>query len=42
MFTRFNDIVTSLESLGKTYTNGEKVRKILRSLLGLGILKLQL
>ena len=32
MYTRFNDIVSTLESLGKTYTNGEKVRKILRSL----------
>jgi len=32
MFTRFNDIVTDLESLGKAYTNGEKVRKIWRSL----------
>ena len=33
MFTKFNDIVTSLESLGKTYTNSEKVRKVLRNLL---------
>ncbi|XP_052188099.1 uncharacterized protein LOC127798498 [Diospyros lotus] len=32
MYTRFNDIVSTLESLGKTFTNGEKVRKILRSL----------
>ena len=32
MFTRFNDIMTSLKALGKTYSNGEKVRKILMSL----------
>ena len=32
MYTRFNDIVSTLEFLGKTYTNGEKVRKVLRSL----------
>ena len=32
MYTRFNDIVSTLEDLGKIYTTGEKVRKILRSL----------
>lgn len=32
MFTRFSDIVINLEALGKTYSNGENVRKILRSL----------
>ena len=32
MVTRFNDIVSGLESLGKTYANGEKVRKVLGSL----------
>ena len=32
MYTRFNDIVSTLEALGKSYTNGEKVRKILRNL----------
>ena len=32
MFTRFNNIVANLEALGKTFSNGEKVRKILRSL----------
>ena len=32
MYTRFNDIVSTLEALGKTYTNGESVRKFLRSL----------
>ena len=32
MYARFNDIVTTLEALGKTFTNGERVRKILKSL----------
>ena len=32
MFTRFTDIVNSLKSLGKDYTNSDLVRKILRSL----------
>jgi len=32
MFTRFNDITTTLEALGKVYSNGERVRKILSSL----------
>ena len=32
MFTRFTEIVNSLKSLGKTYTNSELVRKILRCL----------
>ena len=32
MYTRFNDIVSTLEALGKIYTTGEKVRKIIRSL----------
>ncbi|XP_042484220.1 uncharacterized protein LOC122064568 [Macadamia integrifolia] len=32
MFTRFTNIVNSLKVLGRTYTNAEKVRKILRSL----------
>ncbi|XP_073103323.1 uncharacterized protein [Elaeis guineensis] len=32
MFTRFTDIINGLKSLGKSYTNSELVRKILRSL----------
>ncbi len=32
MFTRFTQIVNSLNSLGKTFTNEEMVRKILRCL----------
>ena len=32
MFKRFTDIVNNLDSLGKTFSNEEKVRKILRSL----------
>ncbi|XP_028080258.1 uncharacterized protein LOC114281868 [Camellia sinensis] len=32
MFTRFIDITNSLKFLGKTYTNTEIVRKVLRSL----------
>ena len=32
MFTRFTNIINSLKSLGKCYTNVENVRKILRSL----------
>ena len=32
MFTRFTEIVNSLKSLGKIYTNSELVRKILRCL----------
>ena len=32
MFTRFTNIINSLRSLRKSYTNGEMVRKILRSL----------
>jgi len=32
MFTRFTDITNNLKSLGKTYTNVEMVRKILRCL----------
>ena len=32
MFTRFTNITNSLKSLGKEYTNGEMVRKILRCL----------
>ena len=32
MFTRFTEIVNNLDSLGKKFTNEEKVRKILRSL----------
>ena len=32
MFTRFTDITNNLKSLGKTYTNEEMVRKILRCL----------
>ena len=32
IFTRFTDIVNSLKSLGKDYTNSDLVRKILRSL----------
>jgi len=33
MFTHFTDITNNLKSLGKTYTNEEMVRKILRCLL---------
>ena len=32
MFSRFMVIVNELEALGKTYTEAEKVMKILRSL----------
>ena len=32
MFTRFTDITNNLKSLGKTYTNEEMVRKVLRCL----------
>ena len=32
MFTRFTDIINCLKSLGRTYTNSDVVRKILRSL----------
>ena len=32
MFTRFTDVINGLKSLGKTYTNVEMVRKILRCL----------
>ena len=32
MFKRFTDIVNNLDTLGKTFSNEEKVRKILRSL----------
>lgn len=32
MFTRFTDIVNGLKSLGKSYTNSEMARKILRSM----------
>jgi len=32
MFTRFTDITNNFKSLGKTYTNEEMVRKILRYL----------
>ena len=32
MFKRFTDIVNNLDSLGKTFFNEEKVRKVLRSL----------
>ena len=32
MFTRSTNIINALKSLGKSYTNGEMVRKILRSL----------
>ena len=32
MFDRFNDILNGLKSLGKSYTNSEIVRKILRAL----------
>ena len=32
MYTRFTDIINGLKSLGKSYTNSELVRKILRSL----------
>lgn len=28
MYARLNDIITTLKSLGKTYTTGEKIRKI--------------
>ena len=32
MYTRFTDIVNYLEALGKTFSNCEKVKKIIRSL----------
>ena len=32
MYTRFTDIVNSLKTLGKTFTNIEQVKKILKSL----------
>ena len=32
MFTRFTEIINNLNSLGRTFTNEEKVRKILRCL----------
>ena len=32
MFTRFTDIVNNLKNLGKSYSNSDLVRKILRSL----------
>ena len=32
MFYKFTNIINALKSLGKFYTNGELVRKILRSL----------
>ncbi len=32
MFTRFTDIINGLKNLGKSYTNSELMRKILRSL----------
>ncbi|XP_038988317.1 uncharacterized protein LOC103698532 isoform X2 [Phoenix dactylifera] len=32
MFTRFTDIINGLKSLGKTYSNSDLVRKVLRSL----------
>ena len=32
MYKRFTDIVNSLKALGKTFTNCEKVKKIIRSL----------
>ena len=32
IFTRFTEIVNSMKSQGKTYTNSELVRKILRCL----------
>ena len=32
MFDRFNDILNGLKALGKTYSNSELVRKVLRAL----------
>ncbi|KAH9769127.1 hypothetical protein KPL71_011881 [Citrus sinensis] len=32
MYTRFTDIVNTLEALGKTFSNSKKVKKIIRSL----------
>ena len=32
MFTHFTDIINNLKSLGKSYSNSDLVRKILRSL----------
>ena len=32
MYTRFTDIVNKIKNLGKTYTDSELCRKILRSL----------
>lgn len=39
MFTRFTDITNGLKSLGKSYSNVELVRKVLRSLQRIGILR---
>ena len=33
MYTRFMDIMNTLGALGKTFSNSEKVKKIIRSLL---------
>ena len=33
MYTRFTDIVNTLGTLGKTFSNSEKVKKIIRSYL---------
>ena len=32
MYTRFTDIVNTIGALGKTFSNSEKVKKIIRSL----------
>ena len=32
MYTRFTDIINTLGALGKTFSNSEKVKKIIRSL----------
>ena len=32
MYTRFTNIVNTLGALGKTFSNSEKVKKIIRSL----------
>ena len=39
MYSRFTNIINSLKALGKTYTQSELIRKILRSLLATWIHK---
>ena len=39
MYTRFTDIVNTLGALRKTFSNSEKIKKIIRSLLKSGDLR---